>query len=389
MRRTFGVVLLALLVLIEVTPSFGGSIQLPSTYASWVDTVNYYRQSSGLSPITEDKSLSAAVQKHLTYLTMSDPKYFTGRYVSRHLENPASPYYSISGANSGQELSTTLTGSQSQSVDLWMASPFHAMGFMREGLQKVGWASAYSPRTGFYDAGADVLDRLKPRRTKIVTFPGNGSYSRMDNFPGESPDPRESCGVNGKIFTGLPLWVSLKATPPRSMSAEIITPARRKLSSRTQLCIVNEFNMKTTDPIYGSAGKAIVRADHMVMIIPKDPLTPGLQRVSLSLTGHPKISWSFTVIARPADIALTTMDDPTSISWDAPLSLPANPTVGYDVLVADSTMKRIETFKTTTNTFSTTGLSAGNYWVCIRAVGKYRNGDCPNYFGYKAGKNPS
>lgn len=382
MRRTFGVVLLALVLLLEGTPSYGGSVQLPSTYASWIDTINYYRQASGLNPITEDKSLSAAVQKHLTYLTMSDPKYFTGPYVSRHLENPASPYYSISGANSGQELSTTLTDSQSQSVDRWMASPFHSMGFMREGLQKVGWASAYSPRTGFYDAGADVLHRLKSRRTKIVTFPGNGSYSRMDNFPGESPDPRESCGVNGKTFTGLPLWVSLKATPPRSMSAEIITPAGRKLSSRTQLCIVNEFNMKTTDPIYGSAGKAIVRADHMVLIIPKDPLTPGLQRVSLSLIGHPKVAWSFTVIARPADIAFSPTDNSTSISWAAQPLQATNPIIGYEVLVGGPTFKKIETFRTTTTTFSTTGLSAGNHWVCVKAIAKYRSGECPNFTSY-------
>jgi len=169
------------------------------------------------------------------------------------------------------------------------------------------------------------------------------------------------------------------------MNAEIITPLGRKLSSRTQLCIVNEFNMKTTDPIYGSAGKAIIRADHMVLIIPKDPLAPGLQKVSLTLAGHPKISWSFTVIPRPADIALTTANDSNSIVWQAPPIQVVNPVLGYEVVVADSSMKKFETFRTATTTFSTANLSPGEHWVCVKAVGKYRSGDCPNFTSYTAG----
>lgn len=387
MRRAFGVSFLLILFLASGTPSFGEDVQLPSTYASWIQTVNYYRQASGLNPIVEDKSLSLAVKKHLTYLTMSDPKFFTGQYVSRHLENPASPYYSAAGANSGQELSSTLTDGQSQSVDLWMAAPFHAMGFMREGLRKVGWASAYNAQTGFYEAGADVLDGLKIHRTKIITFPGNGSISRMDNFPGESPDPRESCGVNSRSYTGLPIWVSLTSAPPRQMSAQIVTPTGEVLSSRAQLCVVNEFNIRTSDPIYGSAGKYILRNDHMVLIIPKDPLTPGLQTVSLSLRGQPKISWSFTVIARPPDIAFTATDNSTSISWAAQPLQTANPTIGYEVLVGDSTLKKFETFRTTSTTFSTTGLSAGNHWVCVKAIARFRSGECPNFTSYSVSAN--
>ncbi len=376
------------LFLFEGTPSFGVSARLPSTYASWIDTVNYYRQASGLNPIVEDKQLSADVQRHLTYLTMSDPKYFTGKYVNRHLENPASPYHSVIAANNGQELSSTLTDAQSQSVDLWMASPLHAMGLMRQRLVKAGWALAYNSQSGFYDSGADLIEGPKPAKAKIITYPGNGSYSRMDTFRGESPDSRESCGAKGSTFTGMPIWVSLPLSPPKKMSAQVITPAGKKLLSPTQLCIVNEFNMKTTDPVYGSTGKAIIRANHMVLIIPKMPLTPGLHKVSLSLSGRPKIAWSFTEIAPPAGIAITATNDPTSIGWALAPSAVANPTVGYDVLVADSTFKGVKTFSTTTNSFSTTGLSAGKYWICVRTVGMYRSGDCPSYTMYMAGVTP-
>lgn len=384
MRRAWGVGLL-LLLLLQGTPSFGSETQIPSSDASLMDTVNFYRTASGLSRVTEDKQLSAAVKKHITYLTMSDPKYFTGKYVSRHLENPASPYYTLEGSRSGQEMTSTLTNEQSHAVDLWMAAPFHAMGFMREGLRKVGWASAYNPQSGFYDTGADVLAGLRLRRTKIITFPGNASYSRIDEFQGESPDPREACGSGYRTFTGLPIWVSLTSRPPHQMSAQIATPSGAVLSSGREICIVNEFNMKSSDPIYGPAGKAIVRNDHMVLMIPKDPLTPGLQKVSLSLHGKPKISWSFTVIARPPGIALTTTENANSISWDSLRGVqPENPTTGYDVLVGDSTLKKIEVFRTSSTTFSMASWSAGNYWVCVRAVARYRNGDCPNFVSYTA-----
>ena len=227
MRRTFGTVLLVLLFLFEGTPSFAGNVQLPSTYASWIDTVNFYRQASGLNPISENKQLSTDVQKQLTYLTMSDPKYFTGQYVNRHLENPASPYYSVVPANNGQELSSTLTDGQSQSVDLWMASPFHAIGFMRQKLASAGWALAYDPTSGFYDSGVDLLEGPNPIKAKVITFPGNGSFSRIDTYRGESPDARDSCGVHGRTFTGLPIWVSLTSSPARSMSAKIVTPTEK------------------------------------------------------------------------------------------------------------------------------------------------------------------
>lgn len=378
MRRAW-VVCAFLLFLLPVTPSFGSAIERSSNDASFIDSVNFYRVASGLKPVSEDRKLSAAVRKHISYLTMSDPKYFTGQFLNRHSENPASPFYSALGAHSGQELTSTLTGGQSEAVDRWMAAPFHAIGFMREGLRKVGWALAYNPQTGFYDTGADVLDSLKLKRTKIITFPGNGSISRMDNFQGESPDPREGCGSDYKSFTGLPMWVSLLSKPPHLMSAQLVTPSGQVLSSGEQLCVINEFTMKSSDRLYGSAGESIIRADHMVLIIPKEPLAPGLQKVSLSLHTRATISWSFTVIASPPTIAVSTMSDPTEITWSATPFESDNPTLGYDVVVADPSMKKFQTFRTTATAFPTSKIGTGDHWLCVKAIAKYRSGECTNF----------
>lgn len=389
MRRALGVVLLLLPLLILGTPSYGGVTELPSSDATWIDTFNYYRLSSGLSPIAEDKRLSAAVKAHVTYLTMSDPKYLTGRYVSRHLENPASPYYTVRGSSAGQEMTSTLTDNQYLSIDQWMAAPFHAIGLMREGLSAAGWATAYNTRTGFYDTGADVLDRLNPTRTKVIMFPGNGSQSRMDSFVGESPDPRESCGPHWRSYSGLPIWVTLLSKPPRQMSAQLVTPSGEVLSSRDQLCIVNEFTMKSSDPVYGAAGMAIIKADHMVLILPKKRLAPGLQQVSLKLDRKPRISWAFTVIARPQQISMTTASTPGELTWSAPPTQAGNPTLGYDVLVGDSSLKKIQIYRTDTTSFSTASLNPGNYWVCVKAIARYRNGDCPNFLSYTVVPTPN
>ncbi len=380
MRKAVGATLCLLFIFAQGIPSYGGENLLPSSNATWLETLNYYRVSAGLNPVIEDTQLSSNVNKHVRYLAASDPKYFVGKYVSRHLENPASPYYSVAGTHSGQEITSTLIPNQYESIDMWMATPFHAMGFLREGLRKVGWGSAYNSRTGFYDTGADIFAGLSTTRTKIITFPGNGSYSRMDSYLGENPDPRESCGSDWRSFSGLPIWVSLLKSPSHQMNAQLTTPDGQVLKSRDQLCIVNEYTMKSSDPIYGSAGKGIIKADHMVLVIPKQHLSPGLQRVSLLIGGKRRISWSFTVIAPPPVISWATTSDPLKIVWSEPPTQPANPTLGYDVIVGDSQLKRFQDFRTTSTVFPASAMDPGNYWVCVKVIGRYRDSACPSYY---------
>lgn len=380
MRRVLGILLCLVFLLAPGTPSNAEGILLPGSDATWLETLNYYRFSSGLNPVSEDPALSANVNKHVIYLSSSDPKFFTGQYVSRHSENPASPYYTAAGSHSGQEITATLIPNQFQSVDMWMGAPFHAMGFMREGLHTAGWASSYNARTGFYETGADILSGLKQSRTRIIKFPGSGSYSRMDSYVGENPDPRESCGTGWRNFVGLPIWVSLLKSPSHRMSAQLTTPSGQVVKSRSELCVVNEYTMKSSDPIYGSAGKAIIKADHMVLIIPKNKLAPGLQNVSLLIGGKRRIAWSFTVIAPPPVLKWTTSPDPMEITWNAPPTQPANPTVGYDVLVGDSALKKFQSYRTTTTAFPTSSVRPGNYWVCVKVIAKYRDSACLSFY---------
>ena len=352
---------------------------LPDSDANWVTTLNYYRSSSSLAPLSESPELSSFVKKHVIYLAMSDPKYFTGQYFSAHSENPASPFYSAQGAASGNVLTSIESGNQSESIDSWMAAPFHAVGLMRENLKQAGWASAFNQKTGVYEIGMNIFGGLTPGRSKIVLFPGDGSSTRMDSFAGENPDPRESCGSSWQSYTGLPIWVSLLEAPAADMSAQLTTPNGESLKSGSQLCLINEFTMKSSDSVYGPAGKAIMKAEHMVIIIPKAPLRAGKQNISLSIAGRSAISWSFSVLPAPPTISWQSSKNKDFITWNEPISSPANPLTGYEVRVGDEDLKNIASYRTDDNSFSTAKLAAGRNFICVRALGKYRNGDCPSY----------
>lgn len=362
------------------TPSYAGQNLLPASDATWLATLNYYRVSSGLNPVTDDPKLSAKVAKHMAYITLSDPKYFTGKYSDLHYENPASPYYTAAGAHTAQDISTSSIPNQYESIDMWMAAPSHALGLMREGLHTAGWGSAYSSRAATNYTGIDIFAGLKPGRTKVVTFPGDGSFSRMDSYTGESPDSREVCGSNWRSYSGLPIWVSLLKAPPSKIGAQLTTPSGRVLKSRSQLCIVDEFNMKSSDKVYGSTGKAIIKAGHMVLLFPKATLEPGVQKVSLLLGGRREISWSFTVIGAPAPLTWSSSTNPTQINWTAPPAGSTNPTVGYDVMVGDSKLKKFQSYSTTLTNFPTAGISPGNYFVCVKVIATYRDGTCTNFY---------
>jgi hypothetical protein len=381
MKKTSTIVIMTLGLLVSNASAIGQTNTLPNMDSGWLVNLNYYRVAAGLKPITEDKNLSASVKKHMIYLVKSDPKYFVGAYINRHSENPASPYYTLAGAGSGNELTSNTSANEAGAIDSWMQAPFHAVGLLREGLKSVGFDTEFNATTGLYEFGMDIFGNLKSQRTKIVIYPGKGSLSRMDHFQGESPDSREACGSNWKNYGGLPLWVSLLTSPPSQMTAQLITPSGKVLKSGGDICIVNEKNFITSDRVNRAAGKAIITGGHLVLIIPKRSLAPGMQKASLSMKGRPAITWSFTVIGPPP--AITWSATATTITWDKPVAQLQNPISGYEVMFSDLTLKIFQSFRTTTTSFETVNLVPGQYFVCVRAIGRYRSGTCSVFSSFR------
>jgi len=379
-KNSLRIGVLALVLMASNAPAYGSTNTLPTVNAGWLANLNYYRVASGLSPVSENKLLSASVKKHMIYLVQSDPKYFVGVYINPHTENPASPYYTVDGAKSGNELTSNGSGNSAQAIDSWMQAPFHAIGLLRQGLKSVGFDREFNPTTGLYGFGMNIFGNLNLGKTKIILFPGNRSYSRLDSFQGESPDSRQACGSHWKKYMGLPLWVSLLTSPPTHITAKLITPSGKILKSGSDLCIVDERNFFTTDRVDGPAGRAIIKSEHLVLVFPKKSLTPGLQKISLAMTGKSSISWAFTVIGAPPVISWSSTA--TGIMWKKPTAPLHNPITGFEVIIGDSSMKTRQLFRTTTTSFAMTALNPASYFVCVRAIAKYRSGTCSLFSSY-------
>ena len=73
--------------------------EMPPLTAGWLETLNWYRNSSGLTSVAEDKALTSAINFHLKYLINTDKALRTGVFASPHTENPAAPLFKIGRAH--------------------------------------------------------------------------------------------------------------------------------------------------------------------------------------------------------------------------------------------------------------------------------------------------
>ena len=366
----------------EPTPIVANPIAVPSKDAGWLETLNYYRLSSGVEPVTENPIFSANAMKHSIYLAKSDPKYFTGIFVNPHEENPESPYYTIEGANSRTHL-TTVAG-ESDAIDFWMQAPLHAIGLLRDNLKTTGYATAIDDRTGEANTGLDVLNGLVGSRRKVITFPGDGAIVRLNKFKGETPDPRESCGKDWEKFRGLPIFASLISTPPRDITGKIITPNGKTLLPGDDLCVVTQYSWVSTDRVI-TYGNRIMAGEKLVLLIPKSPLSPGEHSVTVSGTGISSLNWKFTVLKPLPEVVPTFDVDKRLILWN-PVTVPAPGLMaGYTVIARDLASNVSKEYKTKGLSVSTVDWTAGEYWVCVKVRSSIDESECLRWYGTSTG----
>lgn len=275
------------------------NLKVDSYKTKWLTELNGYRIGSGLATVRENVQYSKAAQAHADYLGKTPKKYFVGKYQNLHQENPKSPFYSRLGHTIGQGDITWLYDTNESPVDSLMIAPFHAIGFLREHLKSVGYGSALVGDHGVYP-GARVSNfailqglALKPR-TKTIIFPGPNSVVRVNNFSSENPEPREACGKDFEKFVGLPIFVSLLHNPSKNLEVKLTWRNGKELTQGSQLCVVTENNFRTTDPIYGPAGKAIIAQENLVIIMSKSALSEGTYKVEVIEPHRAPIAWKFS-----------------------------------------------------------------------------------------------
>ena len=377
--------ILGALVLTGLIPANSSDfVAPPSPTAGWLETMNFYRTSSGLKPVSESQTLTSGVLSHVTYLAKTDPLLISGLYLNRHTENPKSPYSTRAGITTGLgNLTSSPTSTESEPIDEWMGAPFHAVALMKENLRTTGFAQVFNANSGEYEQGLSVLSGIvSAKRTKNILFPGPNSKIRLNVSSGENPDSRESCGLNWQKYQGVPIWASLTSTPSRKLTATLVTPSGAVLSAKRGICIVDKWNFKTSNYVYGPTGKAIIAANNLVIIIPKSPLVAGKYQVKISSPGRPNIRWSFAAIAPlPSQILLNfpTTADPHLYTWQAVTGSPDDTVLGYEVIVTNKIGLPPQTFNVTATSFDDSAVAVGDHLLCVRATGTTRNSPCAWY----------
>jgi hypothetical protein len=173
----------------EATPPF-----IPKD-ASWLTTVNYYRQMAGLGSVVEDTTLSDGAYKHSCYMLQND---------ITHYEDASKPGYTVEGERAGRSGNVAVSSAFNAAARSTRAVDERAVpriGVPRKDLVSVGFACdspSVAAALGCHPTSSTASGRST--MDAPILFPGNGCHSLDRSW--SSPDLLEFCG-----------W---KARPPAS-----------------------------------------------------------------------------------------------------------------------------------------------------------------------------
>jgi len=248
----------------------------------WLHIVNTYRAMSGLAPVTSNAAWSAEAQAHSCYMLQNG--------IS-HDEVPGRPGYTTGGdvaGNSGNvAVSSSLTATARDHIDLWMTGPFHAIGILRHNLKQSGFglcADENTPTPWRSGGTLDVVrgvDTSARRPTAPITFPGNGATVPLNAFITEFPNPMTLCGWKGNA--GLPL-IAMMPNNVTSASATLRGP-----QGPIETCVLHASNTGAD-----ATAQAILEGDNAVVVMPRTTLEDGAYDVSVVSDGG-TTSWRFNV----------------------------------------------------------------------------------------------
>src|SRR3954462_5483442 len=108
-------------------PAASGTVQQPETRLAaagpWLDRLNVWRGTTGLSALTENPTWSAGDYNHARYMVKNN--------LVTHYETAGTPYYTAAGDAAARHgnlnVTSTTSKTDSQASDWWMQAPFHAM----------------------------------------------------------------------------------------------------------------------------------------------------------------------------------------------------------------------------------------------------------------------
>jgi FHA domain/Cysteine-rich secretory protein family len=271
----------------------------------WLIPLNRYRKSAGLGPVPANPRFSRGDYLHSRYIVKNFGKQIAAHAnlgIGMHLEDPSKPWYTAEGRAAGlagdvdEMWNPRGNATPSWAIDNWMQSPFHRLPILNPHLHSVGYASVCEH--GVCIASLNLESDIDPILSAPapldapIEYPPDGASINMKSFDGEWPDPLSSC-PGYSLPSGFPLTIQLGSMVNPGVSNYLLkrtTPTPAALGA----CVFDGRNYNNPDPGTQAMTRNQLSSFGAIVIMPRDPLTPGLYSVSISAGGR-KYSWSFAV----------------------------------------------------------------------------------------------
>lgn len=258
---------------------------------NWLGRVNSYRIATGLWPVSENRLLSAGNRCHAIYIVKNE--------VLEHGEESTNRFFTPQGrdaaAQSNLFLSYDIDDTNSGVIDLWMQSPFHAVGLLDPRLRQVGYGSYRDPggavKTG---AALNVAAGLEESAAVYPVFwPGNRSTVPLGQHWVGAPNPLQSCPGYASP-SGLPLIIQFG---PGDQDPVVTASSLSADGQPLEHCVFSESTYRNPDPAQQGLGRGILASRDAVVLVPRAPLKPGVLYTASITVGGRSHEWSFGVEA--------------------------------------------------------------------------------------------
>jgi len=267
---------------------------------TWLGRLNQYRESAGLTPLSESAALSTGDANHARYLVANDAAMIRSGKIdaSIHDEDPRKPYFTPEGKAAGavSDIDAVYTDPPETpdspwAIENWITGPFHRMWLLDPALHSVGYgqycekgicAAALNIRSGVDGTASAAPVMYPPDRATI----GNGKFSADE---AEWPDPLATCGYHKP--TGMPITLQLGGRAPVRLGEFSLSRNGVAVPS----CTFDASSYKTGDPVAVDRVKKQLAHFGAIVMVPKEPLVPGATyAVKITASGQ-TYSWWFAV----------------------------------------------------------------------------------------------
>ena len=249
------------------------SAQVPGDTQPWISSINDFRASLRLKPVTEDPAMSAAARKHSVYMVE------TG--FVEHGEKADSRWSTEAGRQAGEQSNvaggTGAPPTPAQTIQLWIEGPFHRIGLMRPGWRTTGYALATAHRDGEDRWGAtlNVIAGITGSSAAQwpVVWPNarqevDAAYLTFERI--EWPDPVVGCPRANDTTFGTIITASFG--PGRDVK---VKSARLRVrgGDAVPICVDSPLTYKRDD--YTDVGWRLLQENNTVMVLPRLALSTG------------------------------------------------------------------------------------------------------------------